>query len=460
MAEQCLHNIPTADMELVGDTFEDDTTDSDDEDKDHVGYDTPDQNIRHWVSAKYVNGRAGHVCVQYKDQVIVWGGIHRNPYRFLPPEELLLFCPASQTWSCVITTGDIPPGRSGTAAVLEGDFLFIACGFDQDIFNRSDRIWSLDLRFMVWKQLLPSGKPPIKSDKGCGWTFEGKIYVFGGFGLKPLGSEVLESDFTEIEERTPEVSGWTNQLVCYDPVTNTWSWPRTHGRPPLPRAGHAVSIVGSKVFILGGRNGGSRLSDLHSLDMGSMVWENILPDSQGGRGPAGRTWHSMVSLQGSDGPSLLVYGGFSNDNRVLRDCWKLRLTSENLTWEKSSLNLTQPRWWHSMVVVDHMIIVTGGLYSDSVHPHDCLIQHIKPQSLVNTCHQAIRLEMEFHLRSKSLQDLPRNLLTTVLMQKIDVNVHNYQDLRILALSVHDTSIARALLQRISHFCNKYNFKIN
>ena len=99
-------------MELVGDTFEDDTTDSDDEDKDLVGYDTPDQNIRHWVSEKYVNGRAGHVCVPYKNQVIVWGGIHRSPYRFLPPEELLLFCPAAQSWSCAITSGDIPPGRS------------------------------------------------------------------------------------------------------------------------------------------------------------------------------------------------------------------------------------------------------------------------------------------------------------------------------------------------------------
>ena len=143
-------------MDLVVDTFVDeDTTDSDnDEDQDLLGYPSPKNNIRFWVSDKYANARAGHVSVTYRGQVIVWGGINRSPYKFLPPEEVLIFCPQSGTWTCVLTGGDVPPGRSGAVAALDGDLMFIVCGFDEDITDRSDRMWSLDLRKMVWKQIV------------------------------------------------------------------------------------------------------------------------------------------------------------------------------------------------------------------------------------------------------------------------------------------------------------------
>ena len=241
--------------------------------------------------------------------------------------------------------------------------------------------------------------------------------------------------------------------MCYHPSSNTWSWPETSGK-----AGQAVSRVGSKVFIVGGRNRGHRLSDLHCLDMVTFTWENVLPDCSGGPGPTGRTWHSMVTMQGIDGPSLLLYGGFSNDNRVLRDCWKLSLTEIPLTWKKSVLAMTEPRWWHTMVMVNSVLVVTGGLISESVHPKQCLIVNIAPHSLLNTCHKAVRQDMEFHLRSKTLLDLPRHLLITVFSHKMEITVHNYQDLRSLALSAQDSEVARALLHRISHFCNKYKFE--
>merc|ERR1712212_405984 len=123
--------------------------------------------------------------------------------------------------------------------------------------------------------------------------------------------------------------------------------------------------------------------------MASMVWEATLPDSSAGPGPTGRTWHSMVCMQGKDREpaSLLLYGGFSNDNRVLRDCWKLNLDSENLSWQRSGLGFCQPRWWHSMVVIDSIIIVMGGLLSETVHPTESLVVDIKPRPLVNICHK-------------------------------------------------------------------------
>ena len=52
---------------------------------------------------------------------------------------------------------------------------------------------------------------------------------------------------------------------------------------------------------------------------------------------------------------------------------------------RSSLALSQGRWWHTMVVTDCSVLVTGGLYSDTVHPTKCLTVSTSPPPLVNIC---------------------------------------------------------------------------
>ena len=124
------------------------------------------------------------------------------PHRLLPPEEVLIFCPESCTWSCVITGGDLPAGRCGAVAAVVGDFMYLACGFDDNftyIDNLSSHMWSLDLRNMVWTRMLVSGDPPLKCTRGSVWSYEGQIYLFGGFGLRPSPGEITahhDFDFT------------------------------------------------------------------------------------------------------------------------------------------------------------------------------------------------------------------------------------------------------------------------
>ena len=105
-------------MDILGDYIgeDDDTNEEEDIIKNHIGYYNTKLNIRFWVSEEYVNGRSGHVSLPYKDQVIVWGGMDRKRYKFLPAEEVLLYSPQSCSWTCHMTGGDIPPGRSGAVA--------------------------------------------------------------------------------------------------------------------------------------------------------------------------------------------------------------------------------------------------------------------------------------------------------------------------------------------------------
>ena len=276
----------------------------------------------------------------------------------------------------------------------------------------------------------------------------------------PLPVEMMDHhdfDYTEIDEPRSEGSGWSNQLVCYCPSSNKWTWPKTHGRTPLPRAGHAIATIENKVYVFGGRHGHLRLCDLHCLDMHTMTWVLVLPDSRSGPGPSGRSWHSLVSLGGA---SLLLFGGFSNESSPLKDCWILDVANTAVTWRRSTLALCESRWWHTMVVLGYTIIVTGGLHSDNYHPKESMIVNTSPQPLLSTCYRAITQEMDFHMRSNSLLGLPRHLLSVILRQKIQISVQNYQDLRKLALGSQEMDISKCLLNRISNFCNKYKLKYN
>ena len=74
-----------------------------------------------------------------------------------------------------------------------------------------------------------------------------RLYFFGGFGPVPE----FGARFQHLIDITTEPSGWprgwNNQLVVYNPVSNSWEWPRARGPTPAPRAAHAADISGHKV---------------------------------------------------------------------------------------------------------------------------------------------------------------------------------------------------------------------
>eukprot|EP01018_Ginkgo_biloba_P030963 Gb_34561 [translate_table: standard] len=74
-----------------------------------------------------------------------------------------------------------------------------------------------------------------------------------------------------------------------DPFT-TWAWMlrETKGSIPAPRQNPAIGILGTKLYIHGGR-GSLMLDDLHVLDTVSFTWNRV---SEKGVGPSPRYIHS------------------------------------------------------------------------------------------------------------------------------------------------------------------------
>ncbi|GFG39046.1 hypothetical protein Cfor_01512, partial [Coptotermes formosanus] len=149
---------------------------------------------------------------------------------------------------------------------------YLGLNGQETVAGNSNQLYRLDLGTVTWEHLHPSGDQPAPCDKLVGWLYGGKLYFFGGFGPAPE----FGASFQHLLDSTTEPSGWprgwNNQLVAYNPVSNGWEWPRTHGPTPAPRAAHAADISGHKVFLFGGRSGNTRHNDLHCLDMDKMQW--------------------------------------------------------------------------------------------------------------------------------------------------------------------------------------------
>ena len=74
--------------------------------------------------------------------------------------------------------------------------------------------------------------------------------------------------------------GWNNQFLVYDFDLGYWQNPSTSGSVPCPRAAHAMSVVGHRAFLFGGRSEPRRLNDLYHLDLRSLQWTAIPPEGE------------------------------------------------------------------------------------------------------------------------------------------------------------------------------------
>jgi hypothetical protein len=52
----------------------------------------------------------------------------------------------------------------------------------------------------------------------------------------------------------------------------SWNQPKTTGRPPTARHGHAMIIDDKKIFLFGGK-GASYFNDLYILSCGTLAWQ-------------------------------------------------------------------------------------------------------------------------------------------------------------------------------------------
>ena len=244
-----------------------------------------------------VNRRAGHVAIIHAGRVLVWGGYASEPqgstwqdgrHRYWRTDWFMVLDPVTGIWNPKQTDPvNCPPLTSGATAAVIGNIVYIFCGhaihFPEDYVlptvdnnireglhpllavidftsghniseANSNEAYACDLSarpYPTWRKLNPSsqGLPPLPCDKLSSFVFQDKIYLFGGYGPQPSSDVHLKLPITTSwimdpsETRFSAIArGWNNQLVIYEPSTNLYTWPKTLGKAPSPRAAHAMTL--------------------------------------------------------------------------------------------------------------------------------------------------------------------------------------------------------------------------
>jgi len=349
---------------------------------------------------------AGHVAVEYRNTMIVWGGYYCDiDTQFFRPSEFIYIYPydlAEKTGVWIkykVAEGDCPLQATAACGLIYGDDLYIFGGnvtkneHGIRMGSSTSDLYKLSLITGRWELHKNEDNPsPTPRDKVCGFVTREGLFYFGGYGpslryvtgdRKFLGRG---NDFFEDDDQGNY--SWNNQLVCFD--WQNWKLIEQHGEVPSHRAAAAAVYIDKErsAYLFGGRHANVRLNDLYRLDVNTFVWNAI--EFEEVSKPIGRSWASLT--YNPEGKYLFLYGGLSADSAPLSDQSKLEINGNKVVCKPITSNSkTDPlnRLWHSTVFIKNSFISYGGMKEPPNSPTPCTsdmeIIQTSPNSLTQIC---------------------------------------------------------------------------
>ncbi|KAL9657568.1 hypothetical protein ABK040_000995 [Willaertia magna] len=166
---------------------------------------------------------------------------------------------------------------------------------------------------------------------------------------------------TNISKKTPIGNHHSSKdsslsVTGNDSMVLEWSTIQAKGTTntkPAPRGFHSCTLVGDKLYIIGGDNRLIFFKDVCIFDLKSKCWIKL---SEKAYLPVPRTGHTTVLF----GNKLYLFGG-KNMNYYTSDLYIFDLSTH--TWEKEELSKKKvvPRAAHSCCVIDNKMYVFGGI---------------------------------------------------------------------------------------------------
>ncbi len=221
-----------------------------------------------------------------------------------PPTEVLpTMTPTPAVYGGVWTTKvDMPTARwEPYTCVVDGKIYVI--GGAGPVYQALGTVEVYDPVTDTWtaKSEMPTARQGLSTS-----VVNGKIYAIGG-GVSPSISYSSIETFSSVEE--------------YDPVTDTWT---TKSPMPTSRGWHAASVVGGKIYIIGGSQdsgpSSNRVLAVEVYDPATDTW------SQKGDMPRGRAAGSSSVAGGK----IYLIGGYGGSGSVVEydpenDAWTVKL---------------------------------------------------------------------------------------------------------------------------------------
>merc|ERR1711879_112078 len=143
-----------------------------------------------------------------------------------------------------------------------------------------------------------------------------------------------------------------NNTLVFDTETMYWSYPECSGDVPTPRRSHSATTVDDKIFVFGGGDGPNYFNDLYILDTKTYEWKK--PQTSGQQ-PGPRRAHTATLV----GTKIFVFGG-GDGAFALNETYVL--DTEKLHWTLLSAkgSVPDPSGYHSAAVAGDKIVFFGG----------------------------------------------------------------------------------------------------
>ncbi|OQR88806.1 hypothetical protein THRCLA_10088 [Thraustotheca clavata] len=155
---------------------------------------------------------------------------------------------------------------------------------------------------------------------------------------------------------------YLNEVWVLDLETSTWSQIKCEGKSPAPRYNHSATLVGSKMFIFGGKGDkGKVFRDMHYLDLENWHWFVVNWTTES---PSERFGHADLAV----GTKLVISGGWDGQSKTFKDLWVF--DTETFAWIKPKVGGNPPtaRHGHKMCLLDNGHIVLYGGQVVKTHP--------------------------------------------------------------------------------------------
>lgn len=198
------------------------------------------------------------------------------------------------------------------------------------------------------KPLIPNGKLPTGRGGASLVYADGKLVSFGGHYYAG------DDKFMYLDET------W-----LLDTEKLAWHKMPCSGQIPSPRYGHTAHLIGSRMFIFGGKGPNDvYYKDVYFLDLVDWIWVAVSTVSAG---PAARFYHSAELV----GRKIVIHGGW-NGVDIFDDVWIFNVDTFGWMQPKTGGFAPGPRYGHSLTLLpDGRLIMFGGVSITGAHgiPH-------------------------------------------------------------------------------------------
>ena len=354
------------------------------------------------------------MAVHLADHILVIGGKWENLPEF--QREIWKYNLCIDKWKKYIIPQNehAPPPFQGACAAALGTSVFMFGGYIYDYLMEekwTNDMWRLNTTpegCFVWNKINieHASKTPSPRSEHSGWEYRENIYIFGGIG-KPLRGYLSEhGDFS-----SNSLFGFNNQLLCFDPLTEAWTNPKSSGSVPVPQSRHSTTRIRENVWLFGS-DADDRSTPhgvLFELNMRTLFWTAIQNSDQL---PRFSLYSTLSAISDSQ---LLLHAGQSIEGIVLSDTWILDLPSQ--TWKEYSAYKKQQRQGHTCTTGINRgnCLIIGGFWTNEpfYHKHEApndyrTISHVmlEPLSLQQLASRAIYI----HRSNLRWTNLPPKLI--------------------------------------------------